>query len=99
MKPVRTTNKGCRPHVQATREFDGHQLYARWEKPNVYVVYSYGVHWPLFANIDGQWYSNSDRYGNATSKQRGQAHPYGNVTELGRDGLIAAINKATRAAA
>jgi hypothetical protein len=41
----------------------------------VYVVYSYGRHWPLFVWMNGQWYRNRETYSRTTSKHSGQAHP------------------------
>lgn len=71
----------CRTSVQSCREFQCHgSLYAKWETAadgtRMYVVYSYGDHWPLFVCHDGVWYENSDRYSVTTSKHRSQSHPH-----------------------
>ncbi len=36
----------------------------------LYVVYSYGDHWPLavYEDMTGTWYVNTDRYSNTTSR-------------------------------
>jgi hypothetical protein len=70
----------CLPHVKALAEFKCHgNLFSRWETASdgsrMYVVYSYGPHWPLFVWHDGVWYENKDRYSVTTSKHRSQAHP------------------------
>lgn len=58
----------------------GGALYAEYRKASdgthMYVVYSYGEHWPLFVYHDGVWYENIDRYSVTTSKHRSQAHPH-----------------------
>lgn len=68
----------ARPLVQAKEDFTNHngQLFGRWETPSLYVVYSYGEHWPLFAWDNGAWYENEDKYSPTTSKHRTQAHPH-----------------------
>lgn len=71
---MKTTNKKCRQFVQAKTDFQGHNLFGITENGK-FVVYSYGRHFPLFAFINGIWYSNSDKYSMSTSKQYGQAHP------------------------
>jgi len=52
----------------------------------MYVVYSYGTHWPLFVfdTVDRVWYENSDKYSTSTSKQRGQAHPHVDTTKASK---------------
>ena len=75
----RLANKNCRRYVENHEEFNGSNLFARWHG-NVYVVYSYGEHYPMFLWIDpdkpdGGWYENSDRYSVSTSKHHSQARP------------------------
>jgi len=43
---------------------------------DLYVVYSYGRHWPLWANWRGVWFGNTDKYGPTTSKHYSQTHPH-----------------------
>lgn len=44
----------------------------------LYVVYSYGPHFPMFVfdRAFGQWYANEDRYSATTSKHIGQCYPH-----------------------
>jgi hypothetical protein len=42
---------------------------------DLYVVYSYGRHWPLWANWKGVWFGNTNKYGPTTSKHYSQTHP------------------------
>ena len=78
-------NYQARAYVQRKERFDGANVYARWQvradslqsKQTIYVVYSYGNHFPMFvydadANV---WVENSDRFSATTSKQKTQLHP------------------------
>ena len=84
-KTIRTTNTKCRPFVQDRKAFQNSngQLYAKWETPDLYVVYSYGEHWPLFmwAGRTETWYQNEDKFSPTTSHHRTYAHPH-EETEL-----------------
>ena len=76
----RIANKDCRSAVENRKEFNGSNLFARWHG-KVYVVYSYGEHYPMFLWIapdraDGGWYENSDKYSRSTSKHHSQARPF-----------------------
>ena len=44
----------------------------------LYIVYSYGKHFPLFVfdKQTGTWYTNEDKYSVTTSKHRTQCLPY-----------------------
>ncbi len=87
---MKVSNKTCRPYVQNRREFQGHNLFGTTVNGN-YVVYSYGRHFPLFAFVDGSWYSNSDKYSVSTSKQRTQSHPQVNTIDLNTSDLKSLI--------
>lgn len=55
-------------------------LYARWrefEHDKVYVVYSYGDHFPLYIYSPGAdaWFANSDKFSPTTTQHRYKAHP------------------------
>ena len=71
---VKTSNRNARASVQARNVFDASNTFGRIVGP-LYVVYSYGVHWPLFVYEGGVWYENEDRYSVTTSKHRSQLHP------------------------
>jgi hypothetical protein len=63
--------------------FKGSNLYAEWvfpvneEEAPLYVVYSFGDHWPLyiFEPVQNTWIENASTYGNTTSKHRSIARP------------------------
>lgn len=84
-KPIKVSGWKARQFAQQRLPFTNHnkQLFGRWETPQLYVVYSYGTHWPLFAydTTLNLWYENEDRCSRTTSKHRSQTHPLGS-TEL-----------------
>jgi hypothetical protein len=72
------TNQQSRSFVQQCVPFhtNNNTLYGEWTG-RLYVVFSYGNHWPLFI-YDPEakvWFENSSRYSNTTSKHRTQARP------------------------
>jgi hypothetical protein len=64
----------------------GASLWGEWltftDADPIYVVYSYGRHWPLFANWKGVWFANEDKASRTTSKHYSQAHPHTVVVDL-----------------
>lgn len=84
----RVANRDCYSYVERQEEFNGSNLFARWHG-NVYVVYSFGMHYPIFLWIDpekpdGGWYENNTVYSKTTTKHQTQARPIG-VPSLGID--------------
>ena len=77
-KTPRINGRLARPYVQARNPFQNHssQLYAVQHTPTLYVVYSYGSHWPLFVHDGFDWHENEDRCSPTTSKHRTQTHPH-----------------------
>lgn len=90
---ARITNKQVRQHVERLQQFNTNNgtIYAEHRKAEdgslVYVVYSYGEHWPLFAAIKPAttktdthrwyWFANSDPTPSpTTTRHRGYALPY-----------------------
>lgn len=85
-KPIRTTNRNAGDYVRNGVPFTNSngQLFGRWETPSLYVVYSYGEHWPLFAWDNGTWYENDDRYSVTTTRHRTHAHPHTDTVPASR---------------
>lgn len=81
LKQVRINGRSAREYVRARKPFrnSNNQLYSLWETPLLYVVYSYGSHWPLFVWDGFQWYENEERYSRTTTQHRSNAHPHGEV--------------------
>jgi hypothetical protein len=73
---VRVSTINCRTSVQQKANFKAANVYGL-NIGDLYVVYSYGTHWPLFIfdRLSGKWFENEDRYSTTTSKHRTQAHP------------------------
>jgi hypothetical protein len=84
-KTPRINGRKCRSFVQERKAFQNSngQLYGKWETPDLYVVYSYGEHWPLFmwAGRTDTWYQNADKFSPTTSRHSSYAHPH-EETEL-----------------
>lgn len=78
---IKTSNQKARQYVQDREAFKGSNTFGEWVG-DVYAVYSYGYHFPMFAFKDGNWYANSDKYSVSTSKQYGQLHPHTDCTAL-----------------
>jgi hypothetical protein len=112
MKCAPTTVQGCRTFVQQRRNFvtSNKQLYGYSISSGgevIYVVWSYGAHWPLHVFARDRWFSNEDKYGVTTSQHYGKSHPLGNTTKLslraikrlvdGDFSVIAAVDEASAA--
>ena len=79
---MRISNKDARGAVEARQHFTGSNTFGEWtqnskSRDKVYVVYSYGVHFPMYAYEGGHWYENVDKYSVSTSKQQTQLRPHG----------------------
>lgn len=84
-KIVKTTNRDCRRYVTNCVAFDNSngQLYGRRTSTGLYIVYSYGPHWPLYIYCPetDQWFENEDRASVTTSHHRTYARPLGYDTQ------------------
>ena len=70
--------------IKGKKEFEAGNVFAvDYPTTGYYVVFSYGLHWPLFIYDykKKQWYGNSDRYSVTTSRHYGKLNP-GNVLPL-----------------
>lgn len=80
----RVANADARDYVQRCIEFKGSNTFAQeshTDHSTLYVVYSYGEHFPMFIAETGddgvtRWYNNQDRFSVSTSKHRTQLHPH-----------------------
>ncbi len=79
-KLIRTTNRGAGDYVRNGVPFTNSngQLYGKWVSPQLYVVFSYGEHWPLFmfSTDTLRWYANEDKASRTTSCHYSYAFPY-----------------------
>jgi len=80
MSRAKIANKDARTYVDNRAEFTGSHTMARWQGP-VYVVYSYGTHFPMYVydSLMHVWFGNYDKYSVSTSKHQSQLRPSGDV--------------------
>ena len=70
--------------VKNKREFEAGNVFAvDYPTTGYYVVFSYGLHWPLFIYDYKlrQWYGNNDKHSATTSRHYSKLNP-GNVLPL-----------------
>ena len=82
--------------VKGKKEFEAGNVFAvNYPTTGYYVVFSYGLHWPLFIYDykQGQWYGNIDKYSATTSKHYNKLNP-GNVLPLSCEGMKGLVNVA-----
>ena len=72
---LKVANINARQAVTEKVEFNGSNTFGRWYDNGVYVVFSYGYHFPMYVNIRGVWYENEEKYSVSTSKQQTQLRP------------------------
>lgn len=70
---IRTSNQKARQYVTQRIPFKGSNTFGEWDH-GVYIVYSYGYHFPIFAWCGG-WFINNSRYSRTTSKHQSQLFP------------------------
>ena len=93
-----TTLKQAVDLVADKKEFRAGNVFALdYPTTGYYIVFSYGMHWPLFIydHNKRQWYSNSDKYSVTTSKHYNKLNP-GDITKLNCEEmkrLVGAANK------
>lgn len=91
---AKIANGNARLFVKSRMEFTGSNLYARWVTDTLYVVYSYGDHFPLWIydqNLD-HWLENGDRYSKTTTTHKSRTNPYSeNTIVLPNDHMKAVI--------
>ena len=98
----RIANINARLCVTKRIPFKGSNLFAETKVINdceVYTVYSYGYHFPLYIAITEPtthaitWYRNSDRYSMTTAKHFSQCNPYTVTITMDTQKMIAIANR------
>lgn len=94
IKSKLVSGKNCRSFIQELKLFHssgtnhrhpkGSTLWSEQLNHNLYVVYSYGTHWPLLANWKGVWFSNEDKSTRTTNRHRTYTSPYVPTVEVSR---------------
>lgn len=76
LKVERIANKDMSNLILSKVPFKGSNTFARWITPEMYVVYSYGEHFPMylfsFEDRYPKWYGNSDKFSRSTSRHQQQ---------------------------
>lgn len=80
------SNKTARGFVQTRAPFTGNNTFAE-VRNGIFVVFSCGDHFPLFAFVNGVWFENEDKYSPTTSKHRSQLHPLTETQKLSTKAL------------
>ena len=86
---MRVSNNKAREYVEKLEMFQGSNTFAEWcfhgsgddqgnhEQKKVYVVYSYGSHFPIYIydKEQGKWIGNKDKYSSSTTRHQSQLRP------------------------
>lgn len=99
MAVTNVANNKCKSFVTSRTPFTGSNLYAEYLRPDqtVYVVWSYGEHFPLYVWANGAWYENEDGYSASTKRHKSQARPSERTVLLDTNALKEVISIAVRA--
>lgn len=56
--------------LSARKEFDGNSMFGRWVNDNLYAVFSWGSHWPLYVYCkeSNRRLANFEKYSSSTSR-------------------------------
>ena len=81
----RVANNKAYEYIEKLEEFQGSNMQGRWLgigngrefEHQVYVVYSYGSHFPMYIYDakEQKWLGNYDKYSRSTTRQQSQARP------------------------
>lgn len=82
---MRVSNNKARQYVEKLEEFQGSNTMGKWlnvangrDGTNfIYVVYSYGSHFPMYIydKIQGKWLGNKDKYSSSTTRHQSLLRP------------------------
>lgn len=86
---MRVSNNKARDYVNGFKEFRGSNTFAEWrfngsvddqgnhEQRKVYVVYSYGSHFPMYIydKVQDKWLGNKDKYSSSTTRHQSLLRP------------------------
>lgn len=71
-----SSNKNADTYTTNREPFKGSNTWGEWIK-DLYVVYSYGRHFPMYVWDEqlGMWFGNADKYSRSTTRQQSQLRP------------------------
>lgn len=81
----RVSNNKARDYVNGFKEFQGSNTTGKWlnrEDTNfIYVVYSYGAHFPMYIydKKQNKWIGNKDKYSRSTTRHQSLLRPSNEV--------------------
>ena len=94
---IRTSNIKCCELVNKKITFKANNIFSEHiKKDKLYIVYSYGHHFPMYIKYKNTWFENSDKYSITTSKQQSQARPNSKTKMLNTEKMKEIIYKKSR---
>lgn len=78
---MKISNRHARHYVETQQVFQGSNCFSE-QRGDLYVVFSYGYHWPMFIFRGGKWYENGSKYSVTTSKHHSQLRPRATIEVL-----------------
>lgn len=79
---MRVSNNNAIDKVDSLEEFQGSNTFGKWVsydegRTKLYVVYSYGHHFPMYVYDDNEdtWVGNKDKYSRSTTRHQSQLRP------------------------
>ena len=75
---MRVSNNNAIDMVDNLEEFQGSNTMGKWiGDENLYVVYSYGSHFPIYIydKEQGKWIGNKDKYSRSTTRHQSLLRP------------------------
>jgi len=98
MKPLTTANRFVWSHVQSKTAFTNTNktLFGNYVYSGIYVVYSYGSHFPIYAYEpkSDRWFANEDKYSRTTTRHQSLAHPRTETYPLSSEAMRELVNHA-----
>lgn len=72
-----SSNKNADTFTTNRQPFKGSNTWGSWVTENLYVVFSYGHHFPIYAWDEelGLWFGNKDKYSRSTTRHQSQLRP------------------------
>lgn len=72
-----SSNKEVDKYTTEREPFKGSNTWGSWVTENLYVVFSYGHHFPIYAWDEelGMWFGNKDKYSRSTTRHQSQLRP------------------------
>ena len=94
---IKTSNMRCSELVNKKIAFKANNIFSEHIKEDkLYIVYSYGLHFPMFIKWKNTWFENSDKYSVSTSKQQSQARPNAKTKKINTKKMKEIIYKKSR---